>query len=453
MANVLNFNDTRVTLIFKVKSIDTETSSKFTKNRLKGFNEILEFDYNVLCKRNNIAGKSIKHSTLFNKLQDRSCEEFSNDMMEVILKYYNKDELSLLLLNIYQKQQSQQNSIEQLDSSFINTKGNIQSSKKVDDLKNEIRNNKETFKTLLSKNKGDKDLKFKIINILISYEDEKYYKQLLDIKEDKVLNTINQYNNEESTVKINDMYTLQYFKNTNGYDINYIAYSLKFVNIEFDYNVLNLINILKEFDSSEYIDIDNICGKYIEILDDIKEDQKEFINTLLESKARLKYKLDNFIPKQESENYQLYIDNKKNIGVENKFTSWNDNDFKIHIFALSMAYKSKYKQLSKNLAKKIHISKYEDLEVEAQKLLKFQGTYAFNNPTEYSAYDSFYEKLNIEIYQNELEKRIESMKASLRIDYEKSEKKKQDFLNWTAVAFTVFGGLGFFLALYDMFYK
>jgi len=450
VANI-KFKDVRLTLFFKLDLVDRNLQLKFNSTKLTGFNDILKD--NISCKRFNVEGNSILHSTLFNKLQDDSSEDFLDDMMEFCFTKFNKTELSSLLYSIYERQQSKKNSQEQVDSSFINTQGKIQSSKNVKELQDEIKNNKATFGLLLARNNGDKDLKFRLINDLMYEENEKYYLSLMSLKNEKILNTLKQENNEESTIKLHDMYLLQYFKNKTDYDVNYVAFSLKFKNFEFEYSAKNLIYLIEQFDDSEYIDEDNIVGKYIEIIDDKEQDHEEFINTLLEVKSKLKFTLKNFIPRQKSKNYQLYIDDKKNIGIENKFTQWDDKDLKTHIFALAIAYKSKYKELSEKLANDIHSCTYEELEDQAQTLLKFQGSYFFKNPTTYSVYNSFFEKLNIELSQDELEKRTESMKASLRIDYEKVEKKKQDRLNFLAVLFTIFGGLGFFLSFYDMFLK
>lgn len=439
MANV-KFKDVRLTLFFKLDSVNADLKSKFGLNKLNGFNSILEDT--ISCKRFNVEGKSILHSKLFNDLKDESSQEFLDDMMEFCFTKFNKSELSSLLYSIYERQQSKKSSQEQVDSSFINTKGKIQSSKNVKELEDEIRNNKATFGLLLARTNGDKDLKFRLINDLIYEENEKYYTSLMSLKDEKILNTLEQENNEESTVKLHDMYLLQYFKNKTDYDVNYVAFSLKFKNFELEYSAENLIYLIEQFDDSEYIDKDNIVGKYIEVIDDKEQDHEEFINTLLEVKSKLKFTLKNFTPTQQSKNYQLYIDDKKNIGIENKFTPWGDKDLKTHIFALALAYKSKYKELSEKLASDIHSCTYEELEDKAQELLKFQGTYSFENPTTYNAYNAFYEKLNIELAQNELEKRTESMKASLRIDYEKVEKKKQDKLNKIATWFTVFGAMG-----------
>lgn len=442
MANI-KFKDARVTLYFKVKTIGEEINLRFKTQPLKGFNSVLE--ENVLCRRFNVEGNSILYSTLFNKLQDNNSESILDDMLELIFEYSNKDKLNQILLNIVKKQQLGK-TIEKVDNSFINSKGNIQSTKKVDEIKDEIKKNKETFRLLLSQRNGDKDLKFQIINLILFSENEKYYQQLLDIKGDKILNILEQSNNEKSKISIHDMYSLQYFKKDKSYDINYIAYSLKFQNVDIEYNENNLVELIKQFEYPDYVDVDNIVGKYIEVIEENNSEQnkQEFIHILLDGKKKLKSNLDNFIPKQKSENYQLYISNKRNMSIciEDKFTGWDDNDLKIHIFGLAMAYKQKYIELSENLSKKIKTSKYEDLEIEAQKLLKFQGIYAFKNPTTYRVYESFYEKLNIQLNENELEKRIESMKSSLRIDYEKQEKKKQDRLNFVAVLFTVFGGIG-----------
>ena len=85
---------------------------------------------------------------------------------------------------------------------------------------------------------------------------------------------------------------------------------------------------------------------------------------------------------------------------------------------------------------------YEIIETKMSELLKFQGMVLFKNPTSQSAFNSFYEKMDIELYQNELTLRTTNTMESLKIIYNQKEDKKQDLLNNIAILFTVFGGIG-----------
>jgi len=273
---------------------------------------------------------------------------------------------------------------------------------------------------IVSQNTSEYKNKKEEINKKFNNKDDPYKRALeslidLSIK-DKLINKISESKEKDSIIKLTSLNSYNFFED----DVKFYSCTFWLENVH-DYHNEIIVNFL-----CDQFDLDlTMIGIYNEYQNNVTLLSDSEFQTLLSLNKSISYDQNLFKPEYKEKNFQYYISYEKNIALEYKSMTSNFKNTvlsKIEEFALAIAYKEYYEtKLEGLLEVDISPNNYHELVEKASNFAKFQAKYNFKNPTKLKAYEAFYECLNIGMYQEEIENKLDGIIKFIGLEYDRKE--------------------------------